>query len=123
MLKRKGYLLGSVRTFHGRTIRSSNEARRSMKDARKINIGEGPKEQGGKIFFFLKKNPGAETRRLLKEAPLVEKKKKKKKKTRILTITGSVTLHVALTADRLVITDHPPRHAVHSFAQKTAEYF
>lgn len=51
-----------------------------MKDARKINIGEGPKEQGGKIFFFLKKNPGAETRRLLKEAPLVEKKKKKKKK-------------------------------------------
>lgn len=89
-----------------------------MKDARKINIGEEPKEQGGKIFFL--KIPGAETRCLLKEAPLV---KRRKKNTHILMITGSVTLHVALTADRLVITDHPPRHTVHSFAQKTAEYF
>lgn len=36
--------------------------------------------------------------------------KEEKKNTHILMITGSVTLHVALTADRLVITDHPPRH-------------
>lgn len=46
-----------------------------MKDARKINIGEEPKEQGGKIFFL--KIPGAETRCLLKEAPLVKRRKKK----------------------------------------------
>lgn len=89
-----------------------------MKDARKINIGEEPKERGGKIFFF--KDSGGGNEMPLKRSASC---KEEKKNTHILMITGSVTLHVALTADRLVITDHPPRHTVHSFAQKTAEYF